>query len=296
MPIAAPAPPAPAGGPMPIEPVAGPGEPWRVDDYFEAAHITEPAAPEGSEMQVIASQWAGGSAVLLFTAAQLVSGVGQVWLLRGAAHDWLGNFAGQTEDSPGEWSLEFDDLEWVPPDNLQAHDIGGGEDDPDPPSAAMPLGGDEDDPDPPAAAIPVPLSAPPAASMHGGDPMPIDGTGSDPSAPDAWVIAGEQPPSAAHVAPESPVQVSHTDTITADRNYRVLVGARAAPVTITLPNPGGDGQWVEIVDASLQASVWPVAVDPDGGEIEGLAGPHIINMPGGVVELYHTGGGKWKVL
>jgi len=53
---------------------------------------------------------------------------------------------------------------------------------------------------------------------------------------------------------------------------------------------------VEIVDASLQASVWPVAVDPDGGEIEGLAGPHIINMPGGVVELYHTGGGKWKVL
>ena len=115
-----------------------------------------------------------------------------------------------------------------------------------------------------------------------------------PTAPSGIVIEGEQEPVSVVVAPDSPTEVAHTYELDAQDNYRVLVGSRGAPVTITLPDPPGSGQWIEIVDNSMQADEYAITIDPGGRTIEG-ENEWVMDVKGSVLEIYFNGT-SWKIL
>lgn len=125
---------------------------------------------------------------------------------------------------------------------------------------------------------------------------PNNATAFDNTPATALVLQGEQSPVAGITTPASPTAVDHTATLVAGTNYLVQVGARLAPVTITLPNPGSLAQRIEIADVTGQAVAYPITVNGGTREIE-TAGQtsYIINRNDAVLVLSYTGT-KWKIL
>ena len=112
----------------------------------------------------------------------------------------------------------------------------------------------------------------------------------------ALVLQGETSPVAGITTPASPTAVDHTFTLVAGTNYLVQVGARLAPVTVTLPNPGSLAQRIEIADISGQGATQAITVNGGTRDIE-TAGQtsYIINRNDAVLALSYTGT-KWKIL
>jgi hypothetical protein len=112
----------------------------------------------------------------------------------------------------------------------------------------------------------------------------------------ALVLQGETSPVAGITTPASPTAVDHTFTLVAGTNYLVQVGARLAPVSITLPDPGSLAQRIEIADITSQAATNTITVNAGTKDIE-TAGQtsYIINRNDAVLVLSYTGT-KWKIL
>jgi hypothetical protein len=112
----------------------------------------------------------------------------------------------------------------------------------------------------------------------------------------ALVLQGETSPVAGITTPASPTAVDHTATLVAGTNYLVQIGSRAAPVTVTLPNPGSLAQRIEIADISGQGATQAITVNGGTRDIE-TAGQtsYIINRNDAVLVLSYTGT-KWKIL
>lgn len=112
----------------------------------------------------------------------------------------------------------------------------------------------------------------------------------------ALVLQGETSPVAGITTPASPTAVDHTFTLVAGTNYLVQVGARLAPVTVTLPDPGSLAQRIEIADISGQGATQAITVNGGTRDIE-TAGQtsYIINRNDAVLALSYTGT-KWKIL
>jgi len=112
----------------------------------------------------------------------------------------------------------------------------------------------------------------------------------------ALVLQGETSPVAGVTTPASPTAVTHFATLTAGTNYLVQVGARLAPVSITLPDPGSLAQRIEIADITSQAATNTITVNAGTKDIE-TAGQtsYIINRNDAVLVLSYTGT-KWKIL
>ena len=112
----------------------------------------------------------------------------------------------------------------------------------------------------------------------------------------ALVLQGETSPVAGITTPASPTAVDHTATLVAGTNYLVQIGSRAAPVTVTLPNPGSLAQRIEIADISGQGATQAITVNGGTRDIE-TAGQtsYIINRNDAVLALSYTGT-KWKIL
>lgn len=124
-----------------------------------------------------------------------------------------------------------------------------------------------------------------------GNAAAFDNTGAT-----ALVLQGETSPVAGITTPASPTAVDHTATLVAGTNYLVQVGARLAPVTINLPNPGSLAQRIEIADISGQGTTQAITVNGGTRDIE-TAGQtsYIINRNDAVLVLSYTGT-KWKIL
>jgi hypothetical protein len=118
----------------------------------------------------------------------------------------------------------------------------------------------------------------------------------DNTAAAALVLQGEQSPVAGITTPASPTAVSHSATLVAGTNYLVQVGARLAPVTITLPDPGSLAQRIEIADVTSQAATHAITVNAGSRDIE-TAGQtsYTIDRNDAVLVLSYTGS-KWKIL
>ena len=118
----------------------------------------------------------------------------------------------------------------------------------------------------------------------------------DTTPPTALVLQGETSPVAGITTPASPTAVDHTATLVAGTNYLVQIGSRAAPVTVTLPNPGSLAQRIEIADISGQGATQAITVNGGTRDIE-TAGQtsYIINRNDAVLALSYTGT-KWKIL
>ena len=112
----------------------------------------------------------------------------------------------------------------------------------------------------------------------------------------ALVLQGETSPVAGITTPASPTAVDHTATLVAGTNYLVQIGSRAAPVTVTLPDPGSLAQRIEIADISGQGATQAITVNGGTRDIE-TAGQtsYIINRNDAVLALSYTGT-KWKIL
>ena len=112
----------------------------------------------------------------------------------------------------------------------------------------------------------------------------------------ALVLQGETSPVAGITTPASPTAVDHTFTLVAGTNYLVQVGARLAPVTVTLPDPGSLAQRIEIADISGQGATQAITVNGGTRDIE-TAGQtsYIIDRNDAVLALSYTGT-KWKIL
>lgn len=112
----------------------------------------------------------------------------------------------------------------------------------------------------------------------------------------ALVLQGETSPVAGITTPASPTAVDHTFTLVAGTNYLVQVGARLAPVTVTLPNPGSLAQRIEIADISGQGATQAITVNGGTRDIE-TAGQtsYTIDRNDAVLALSYTGT-KWKIL
>lgn len=112
----------------------------------------------------------------------------------------------------------------------------------------------------------------------------------------ALVLQGETSPVAGITTPASPTAVTHTATLTAGTNYLVQVGARLAPVSITLPDPGSLAQRIEIADITGQAASYGITVNAGTKDIE-TAGQttYTIDRNDAVLVLSYTGT-KWKIL
>ena len=112
----------------------------------------------------------------------------------------------------------------------------------------------------------------------------------------ALVLQGETSPVAGITTPASPTAVDHIATLVAGTNYLVQVGSLAAPVTVTLPNPGSLAQRIEIADISGQGATQAITVNGGTRDIE-TAGQtsYIINRNDAVLVLSYTGT-KWKIL
>lgn len=112
----------------------------------------------------------------------------------------------------------------------------------------------------------------------------------------ALVLQGEQSPVAGTTMPASPTAVDHTVTLVAGTNYLVQVGARLAPVTITLPNPGSLAQRIEIADISGQGATQAITVNGGTRDIETTGQTsYIIDRNDAVLVISYTGA-KWKIL
>jgi hypothetical protein len=112
----------------------------------------------------------------------------------------------------------------------------------------------------------------------------------------ALVLQGETSPVAGVTTPASPTAVSHSATLVAGTNYLVQVGARLAPVTITLPDPGSLAQRIEIADITSQAATNTITVNAGTKDIETTGQTsYIINRNDAVLVLSYTGT-KWKIL
>jgi len=135
-----------------------------------------------------------------------------------------------------------------------------------------------------------------AATPSNTAPLSI-ATGTTPSniVPEQYVLPNEQSPIGPAVGPDQPIEVAHTTELDNETNYRVVVGNRGAPVTITLPEPPGIGQWIEIIDASQQAADYPITVDAGAEAIEGNGSTYVMDQPGAVLEIYYTNS-NWKIL
>ena len=118
----------------------------------------------------------------------------------------------------------------------------------------------------------------------------------DNTAAAALVLQGEQSPVAGITTPASPTAVSHSATLVAGTNYLVQVGARLAPVTVTLPDPGSLAQRIEIADVTSQATTNTITVNAGSRDIE-TAGQtsYTIDRNDAVLVLSYTGS-KWKIL
>jgi hypothetical protein len=112
----------------------------------------------------------------------------------------------------------------------------------------------------------------------------------------ALVLQGETSPVAGVTTPASPTAVSHSATLVAGTNYLVQVGARLAPVSITLPDPGSLAQRIEIADITSQAATNTITVNAGTKDIE-TAGQtsYTIDRNDAVLVLSYTGS-KWKIL
>lgn len=112
----------------------------------------------------------------------------------------------------------------------------------------------------------------------------------------ALVLQGEQSPVAGITTPASPTAVIHSATLVAGTNYLVQVGARLAPVTVTLPDPGSLAQRIEIADITGQAGTHAITVNGGIRDIE-TAGQtsYTIDRNDAVLVLSYTGA-KWKIL
>jgi len=124
-----------------------------------------------------------------------------------------------------------------------------------------------------------------------GNAAAFDNTGAT-----ALVLQGETSPVAGITTPASPTAVDHTATLVAGTNYLVQVGARLAPVTINLPNPGSLAQRIEIADISGQGATQAITVNGGTRDIE-TAGQtsYTIDRNDAVLVLSYTGT-KWKIL
>ena len=125
---------------------------------------------------------------------------------------------------------------------------------------------------------------------------PSNATAFDNTSAAALVLQGEQSPVAGITTPASPTAVSHSATLVAGTNYLVQVGARLAPVTVTLPDPGSLAQRIEIADISGQAGTHAITVSAGSRDIE-TAGQtsYTIDRNDAVLVLSYTGA-KWKIL
>lgn len=125
---------------------------------------------------------------------------------------------------------------------------------------------------------------------------PTNATAFDNTPATALVLQGETSPVAGITTPASPTAVDHTATLTAGTNYLVQVGARLAPVTINLPNPGSLAQRIEIADISGQGATQAITVNGGTRDIE-TAGQtsYTIDRNDAVLVLSYTGS-KWKIL
>lgn len=125
---------------------------------------------------------------------------------------------------------------------------------------------------------------------------PSNATAFDNTPATALVLQGEQSPVAGITTPASPTAVDHTATLVAGTNYLVQVGARLAPVTITLPNPGSLAQRIEIADITGQGATQAITVNGGTRDIE-TAGQtsYTIDRNDAVLVLSYTGS-KWKIL
>jgi len=125
---------------------------------------------------------------------------------------------------------------------------------------------------------------------------PSNATAFDNTAAAALVLQGEQSPVAGITTPASPTAVSHSATLVAGTNYLVQVGARLAPVTVTLPDPGSLAQRIEIADITGQAATHAITVNAGSRDIE-TAGQtsYTIDRNDAVLVLSYTGA-KWKIL
>jgi hypothetical protein len=112
----------------------------------------------------------------------------------------------------------------------------------------------------------------------------------------ALVLQGETSPVAGVTTPASPTAVTHFATLVAGTNYLVQVGARLAPVSITLPDPGSLAQRIEIADITSQAATNTITVNSGTKDIE-TAGQtsYTIDRNDAVLVLSYTGS-KWKIL
>jgi hypothetical protein len=112
----------------------------------------------------------------------------------------------------------------------------------------------------------------------------------------ALVLQGETSPVAGVTTPASPTAVTHSATLVAGTNYLVQVGARLAPVSITLPDPGSLAQRIEIADITSQAATNTITVNAGTKDIE-TAGQtsYTIDRNDAVLVLSYTGT-KWKIL
>ena len=141
------------------------------------------------------------------------------------------------------------------------------------------------------------LDAP--VAMTGTPPVarpPANATAFDDTPASALVLQGEKSPVAGITTPASPTAVNHTATLTAGINYLVQVGARLAPVSITLPDPGSLAQRIEIADITGQAATFGITVNAGTKDIE-TAGQttYTIDRNDAVLVLSYTGT-KWKIL
>jgi hypothetical protein len=125
---------------------------------------------------------------------------------------------------------------------------------------------------------------------------PSNATAFDNTAAAALVLQGEQSPVAGITTPASPTAVIHSATLVAGTNYLVQVGARLAPVTVTLPDPGSLAQRIEIADITGQAGTHAITVNAGSRDIE-TAGQtsYTIDRNDAVLVLSYTGA-KWKIL
>lgn len=125
---------------------------------------------------------------------------------------------------------------------------------------------------------------------------PSNATAFDNTAAAALVLQGEQSPVAGITTPASPTAVIHSATLVAGTNYLVQVGARLAPVTVTLPDPGSLAQRIEIADITGQAATHAITVNAGSRDIE-TAGQtsYTIDRNDAVLVLSYTGA-KWKIL
>jgi len=108
------------------------------------------------------------------------------------------------------------------------------------------------------------------------------------TAPTPFVLPGEQAPVAIITAPTVNV-VTQSATLVAGTNYLVSVGSRLSPVTINLPDPGSVGQTIEIIDATLQAGVYPITVNSGSKPIVEGASTILLSTPGSSLRLTYSG-------